>query len=344
MAAKSSRNDAAKTLIDRVTALGYPRNYVEAQVPRWWSAEANRSASAVLQLELTIARRLGLDMRALLEGKTTLARRLKAKYKRGRRYTEQDVALSMGVCSALAESIAASIQTPYRAVPQDPSEIRTFLRKQGAKRLSLSALVMYCWYLGIPVVHASNLPTGKPKMDGLVLWAEERPVVVLAKQSQYQAWLLFILAHELGHIARGHLRKGEVIIDEDFEGDESKDAEEAEADAFALELLNGEASPSYNLDLSQPRISLAREALALGNKLEVDPGHILLVEARRTNRWQEANAALAEYQERTDDARARINTALVEHIKSEGFDLHGTSAGEELEEHLSVVTGKPVEL
>lgn len=338
--------DPIATLLDRVSALGFPRNYVEAQMPSWWSPEARKSGSAVMQLELTLARRLGLDVRSLLEGNPTLAQRLNAKYKRARRYTEQQLAISTSVCVSLAEAVSAALQVPYSGIPRSPAPIRELLFEHGAKRISLSALVMYCWHVGLPVIHARNLPDGVPKMDGLVVRTHDRPVIVLAKQSRFQAWLLFILAHELGHIAHGHVEAGELLIDEEFEGltpdAEAQDTEEVDANTFALELLNGTSTPDYQLDMTLPIVQLAREAMTLGQAVGVDPGHILLVQARNTGRWREANAALAEFQERDDDARSRINQTLAQQLLEHAGGLEETTAGQELAEFVYVVTGQPI--
>jgi hypothetical protein len=337
--------DPLATLIERVSALGFPRAYVQAQIPSWWSPTAGNSKSALMQAELTVARRLGLDIRSLLEGRPTLAQRLKAKYKRARRYSASEVAPSTAICIALAEAVAANFPLRYEGVPKDPQEIRAFLFNRGAKRISLSALVMYCWHIGVPVVHASRLPAGLAKVDGLVVSTSSRPVIVLAKQSRFQAWLLFILAHELGHIARGHVNPGEFLIDEDFEGikaeAEAADPEEVEANEFALEILNGSAKPSYEVDLTSAPVPLARRAMELSKIDRVDPGHILLVQARKTGQWAEANAALREFQETSDDARKRINKALAEQLNAQMSDAPPSSR-EELSEFTALVTGQAI--
>lgn len=341
---RRDRDPLAK-LIERVSALGFPRAYVQAQIPGWWSPAARNSKSAVMQVELTVARRLGLDIRSLLEGRPTLAQRLKAKYKRARRYNASDVAPSTAICIALAEAVTANFPVPYDGVPRSPKQIRDFLFTRGAKRISLSALVMYCWHIGVPVLHASRLPAGLAKVDGLVVSTSTRPVIVLAKQSRFQAWLLFILAHELGHIARGHVKPGELLIDEDFEGmkaeTEATDPEEVEANEFALEVLNGSANPSYELDLKDAPVPLAKRAMELSKKDGVDPGHILLVQARKTGQWAEANAALREFQETSDDARKRINKVLAEQLSAQMNDI-SLSSREELSEFAALVTGQAI--
>jgi len=338
-------SDRIAKMIDRVSAIGFPKKYVQAQIPSWWSNDARKSESAIMQVELTVARRLGLDIRSLLEGRPTLAQKLHAKYKRAHRYSVNDVAPSSAICVALAEAIAAFMEVPYSPVPPSANSIRDFLFRQGAKRISLSALVMYSWHIGIPVIHAKKLPMGIPKVDGMVVGTATRPVIVLAKRSRFQAWLLFILAHELGHLARGHVKPGELLIDEDFEVVRPEidltDNEELEANEFGLELLNADPRPEYDIDLSEAPVPLARRALAVGNERAVDPGHILLVQARRTGQWAEANAALREFQAADDDARDRINKAVVDQLR-EQVKEPPTSSSEELSEFFELITDQSI--
>ena len=62
---------------------------------------------------------------------------------------------------------------------------------------------MTCWAHGVPVMYWRNLGTASE--NG---WhggsTNGRPVIILSKASQLWAWQLFILAHEVGHVALGH--------------------------------------------------------------------------------------------------------------------------------------------
>ena len=63
-------------------------------------------------------------------------------------------------------------------------------------------------------------------------------MIVLCRHTKHAAWLLFILAHELGHLALDHVPNEGVLIDEGLDKN-STDAEEQQANAFAIELLTG---------------------------------------------------------------------------------------------------------
>src|SRR5437867_12991406 len=57
----------AKQLRERLRRVGLTDSSIGAAWPRWWSDEAESSASARAELRFGIARRLGLDPRSLFE-------------------------------------------------------------------------------------------------------------------------------------------------------------------------------------------------------------------------------------------------------------------------------------
>src|SRR5262249_3747340 len=152
-------------------------------------------------------------------------------------------------------------------------------------------LIDYCWSLGIPVIHLSSFPNAK-RPDGLCASVKGRPVIVLCKKVMRSAWLLFILAHELGHVALGHIEDDGVLIDESM-SDNVKDKEEDDANAFAIELLTGNADERFSSSGRWPNATqLAEVALETGTRLRIDPGHIVLNYAHTMGGpfWPIANA------------------------------------------------------
>jgi hypothetical protein len=109
----------------------------------------------------------------------------------------------------------------------------------------------------------------------------------------YPARISFYLAHELGHIALAHLAQHAVIMDLEAENEPADvDAEEADADAFGLELLTGEPQPTVlpQEDRYSAR-SLANVALASSGELHIEPGVLAMCFGYSTNKWRVANAA-----------------------------------------------------
>jgi hypothetical protein len=118
---------------------------------------------------------------------------------------------------------------------------------------------------------------------------------VLCRNAKHSAWLLFILAHELGHILRGHVSKNGVLVDQEIDRTYATDEEEQAANAFALELLSGiptlEVLP---VGFKASARSLAQAALDAGTHERIDPGHLVLNCAYQmgSNFFAVANAAL----------------------------------------------------
>jgi Zn-dependent peptidase ImmA (M78 family) len=83
-------------------------------------------------------------------------------------------------------------------------------------------------------------------MSAMTVEVGTRSAILLGKDSLYPAHVAFYLAHEVGHIALGHIQPGSMVIDLDRTdlADPAVDAEEAAADAFALELLTGLSRPT----------------------------------------------------------------------------------------------------
>src|SRR5215475_7795904 len=79
-------------------------------------------------------------------------------------------------------------------------------------------------------------------MEGMVTIARGRPVIVLTKKTSQCDWMLFILAHELGHVALKHLEEteGQAIVDDTVEDSDSNDAQEKDANGFATKLLSSQ--------------------------------------------------------------------------------------------------------
>lgn len=136
---------------------------------------------------------------------------------------------------ALAESLARRSALAYEGragtVPSDPSELRAALLAEGGQ-ITLASLLRWCWANGVVVVPMD----AKAGFSAGVWRLGPQPVVVIKEAPSYQAHWLFALAHELGHIARGHVADAGVV-DVDRGISQSDDEQEREANAYALDLL-----------------------------------------------------------------------------------------------------------
>jgi hypothetical protein len=153
-------------------------------------------------------------------------------------------------------------------------------------------------------------------MHGLAAHVEGRGVVVISKDQKQPAWLLFILAHELGHIALGHCRdEGEVLVDAEIDRG-SRDREEEEANRFALELLTGDDEVSVVASRRWPAADeLLRFTRRVGAENHIDPGFLVLNYAYSMGPsfWPVANAAL-NLMDPNPNAPALIRQKLAERL------------------------------
>jgi hypothetical protein len=108
--------------------------------------------------------------------------------------------------------------------------------------VTLETLLAYSWSIGVPVIRIDDLPPGG-RIDGVALTAGGRPVIVLCTGKKQPAFSLYHLAHEMGHVAAGHLKRGESIDVSIDDGD--SDPDEQEADSFARRLVYGTDKPVF---------------------------------------------------------------------------------------------------
>lgn len=137
---------------------------------------------------------------------------------------------------ALAEAVARQSALAYTGapgvVPGDPQALRRAVVGDGSE-ITLEALVDWCWKAGIVVV---PMEAAGGFSAGAWIFGDQ-PVVVMKEAPDYKAYWLFALAHELGHLARGHVRAGGLIDIESAWKEGQGDAQEDEANAYALDLL-----------------------------------------------------------------------------------------------------------
>ncbi|MGK7905397.1 MAG: ImmA/IrrE family metallo-endopeptidase [Hormoscilla sp.] len=232
-------------LYDRLSSLGFPKDFVRSYgLPDWWDEELERSTGAEIEAAAYICRRLNLDILSLLrpERTPTFKRSGQAKFKIKSGTEKEQLFVAQAMAARIAEMIAYACMPPCKPLPKSAKEIRDIIL-ESREFVKLPGLLEFCWNYGIPVVHFTEFPTDVRKFDGMVAYFYERPVIVISLKHESPARLLSILAHELGHIVKGHLH-GDAIVDDEINL-EREDAEEIEANEFALELLLGKPDMVY---------------------------------------------------------------------------------------------------
>lgn len=282
---ETTTQNPMETLYRRLRAVGFDTPYVkETALPSWWEDEAASSPSVYQEVLMLISRHLGLSLHSLQDSTSSLELRDlgPCNFKKSQDVSEKDLAIARAVCTRAARIAAASMQSDWTGtIPTSGGEIRESILRTGKPWVGLTELVDWCWSKGIPVIHVSRFPRTARKMDGMAAIVDGRPVIVICKNIKQEAWLLFVLAHELGHIVRGHVLQNGVLVDEHIAKDISKesnvDAQESEANATAIEILTGNAETRYETSGRWPNAEkLAEIAKQYGLAHQIDPGHIVL--------------------------------------------------------------------
>lgn len=315
--AKSKSVSPMPRLYERLGGIGLTKKYVREQVlPSWWDDAAASNPAAYSEVLMLLSRHLGLDLASLRDdgADPKFGGDVRCKFMKRRDTTDDDLEVTRAIATQVAT--LAAVAAPAGEVPtQTASQIREQILAGGARWVDLENLVDFAWSIGIPVLHVSAFPPRTRKMHGLAARVQGRPTIVICLDRAQSGWLLFILAHELGHIMLGHVCDSEILLDEVVDPD-SGEPDEVAANAFALELLTGRADARVTAEGRWPNATaLSARAQEIGRAHHVDPGHVILNYAHSMGGafFAVANAALKLY-EPNANAPAMIRRKLNEHL------------------------------
>ena len=266
-------------IYSRFSRAGLNSDYIRKLLPDWWDEQLAETPSGRQYASLHIARMFSILPDSLKEDSESVCFNFGGshKYKHRQNVAESDLYIATAVAYAAAGIVASNFKVPYDAsAVLDPLVIRTqILTKEPW--VSLDSLVSFCHSIGIPVVYLKSLPRKAKKMAGLALMSHGRPVIVLTQPKKY-GYMLFDLAHELGHIAKGHLNaeNGQCYVDAKIEN-ASTDNIEQEANEFAFQVISGKKTLRIvPTDRMLNGAELACAARQYGNTNHIDPTHIAL--------------------------------------------------------------------
>lgn len=292
-------DEDAATFRKRLSGLGLSDSVINAAWPTWWSDDAESSASARAELRYSLARKLGLEPRSLLEDQQTpqFVWKDTAQFKHltGETDVEKWALTSFG--TALGGLLLSITDGSTLLGERNAVELRSAILDQQPY-VRLVDLLSLCWSVGIPTVHLRVFPWRQKRMTAMTIRVERGNAILLGKDAQYPAQIAFYLAHEIAHICLGHLRSEGIIVDLEREFDIDPpyfpDPQEVLADQFALTLLTGSPNPVV---LPSGRgwnsRSLANAALAAADDLQIEPGTLALCFGYSTGKWAVANRALS---------------------------------------------------
>jgi hypothetical protein len=306
----------------KLRVLGLSDRAITAAWPRWWSEEAETSASARAELRFSVARRLGLDPESLLldDESPRFMWREEARFKHLAGETEEIQAGITSFGRAVSALLVRATAAPQRDLAGlSAAELRASI-VASREFVGLADLLAVAWACGVPVIHLRVFPWPQKRMAAMTARVGERSAVLLGKDAVYPPWTAFYLAHEIGHIVLGHVPADGQIVDldeEDVVADPGDD-EEAEADGFALELLTGQAEPII-LPTGDAETRGAALAVRAAPELSIEPGTLALCFGHATGDWGTAAGALPHIYDRRIPVWRPINALARDELETEAL-------------------------
>lgn len=294
--------------------MGIPSATVDAVWPEWWSTEAEGSKAAQTELRLTVARRLGLRPTTLFEdNEVEFVWQHEAKFKGLSAYSDRERSAITSFGQAFTQTILPAVATPTQQRSLrgfDANAVRDALMGGNHPYPDIESLCLLCWALGIPIIHLRVFPLPAKRMAAMAVRVGTRYAILIARDASYPAPTAFHIAHEMAHIALGHLDDTAAVVDIEILGTRGDDTEELDADRYALNVLTGSSDPIIEMnELASSGKQLSRavgEAIQQGAKIE--PGTLCLCYGYQTGDWKVAQAALQYVYSQKYDVWKALNT------------------------------------
>ena len=311
-----------KVLRARLSEVGVKRKFLnEVVLPSWWEDSIALSEGGFCEAASYVCAHLGFSLASLVEEGRELAFSHQAgvKYKKAKGVSKEDVALATHYALGVARSVAKAMagKSELATVPAPDAWRVPLLASSDRQWVCLRHILKATWELGIPVIHLKKIPSGVKKPDALTTMVGDRPVIVVLSARKSPSWIAFIVAHELGHIHRGHLKAGETLVDKKIAA-QVEDKDEVEANEFAATLLTGHDDLGLHSTQSLSPSQLARQAGVFGKNYRIAPGVAALNYGFTTEHWAVANGAVS-ILEKDDDAGRDLSDAMALHLSRADF-------------------------
>jgi hypothetical protein len=273
---------------------GFGKDFVSTVIlPDWWESECEENLELLPEIEVRVARFLGLPASVVSDPERELASEMyqTAHLRRVRDIDRDRLAPAIHSALRIAGAVIRNLRAPVAPSTLPPaSGLRWRDEMQRSNdRVTLDDILADLWMRGIPVIPIDSLPA--PSFQGLAGIVDERPVIVVGYKHDEPGRVAFLLAHEAGHIASAHCTAEAPVIDQDEEI-ASEDALEERADQFAIQVLTGgDEIPRLSQEDIQDFKVLAKQAADVERNTGADAGSIIFSWARSTGDYATATMA-----------------------------------------------------
>jgi len=292
-----------KEVLRKLEIAGITRSFIKSYVlPGWWDEGMLATESGIEHGLAYLSSFFNIPMVRLLEDPDLREQGIVAvSYKKRTDSPEHSLGKATLLALWVARLVASACKIPYSELPPDATHVYQKLSQGKRNGVGFSDLIAFAWAHGIPVLRITPPKTGNHP-DGLCTVVDGRPVIILMKKQDSRAWQEFILAHELGHAALGHVfRDAQGTMIDRLSGNMSRGTIEDEANRWGCSALSGNSltdmsdewnnRPSTGKDLS---LMAYREAA----RSNIDPGFLVLNYARGVKDYRLGNAALMNLDDR----------------------------------------------
>lgn len=316
--------DSAQSLRRRLRSAGLSAAAINAAWPGWWTDDADASPSARAELRFALARNLGLSAKALVGERVDFVWRDTARFKHLADCDADDRAALNSFGASVGRLLMRATESGPGLVGIPAAKLRAMVQ-DGRGAVDLVGLLAACWSAGIPVGHLRVSPLATKSMHAMVVGNAGRHAILLSRDASYPAITAFTLAHEIGHVALGHVPGADIIVDaEDPARGAEGDEEEGAADRYALELLMGTAEPTIRINFDTfNSAELAEAVLRTGPEYGIEPGTLALAVAYQRNAYPVAIAAMRFIYTKASPVWLAVNGVASRHLQFASVDDDG---------------------
>lgn len=285
-----------KTLLRRITRAGFDKEFVRSAIlPEWWSEECLGQSALLPDIEIRIARFLGIPLSQVSNPEIPLSapQYTDAQLRRVRAVDSDRLAPAIHSALRIGAAVARNLRdsVPPNSIPNSIPESGLDWRDQfllDNKPLTLEVLLKDLWTRGIPVAPLDVLPS--PSFQGISCIVEgRRPVILLGHRLDEPGRVAFIVAHEAGHIAAEDCAPNRPVVDEDEEIVDDSLMERL-ADEFATNVIVG-GGEVPSIEGTNHKI-LAQSAWEAEKQTGVAANYIIFAWASRTHDYAKATMAV----------------------------------------------------